>query len=121
MLLDFLLLFLKKVYRSSISLTNKLFFYNALTLQDSGVVLSSSIKFSVCSSFPQLVEAFRDSGSLIERYHYNRIMNKEELYFLSEGKKIICYGWSTKKPLFVSEKNKKKFYSWSWICNNKKC
>ncbi|MEJ6734747.1 MAG: GNAT family N-acetyltransferase [Flavobacteriales bacterium] len=104
--LDFLFLFLKKVYRSSISLTNKLCFYNALTLQDSGVVLSSSIKFSVCSSFPQLVEAFRNSGTLIERYHYNRIMNKEELYFLSEDKKIICYGWSTKKPLFVSEKNK---------------
>lgn len=103
---DFLLTFLKKAYRSSVSFKNKLCFYNSLALQDTKVDLLSSIKFSVCSNFPDLVDAFRDSGNTIERHHYNRIMNKEKLYFFSENKKIICYGWSTHKPLFVSEKNK---------------
>lgn len=103
---DFLLTFLKKAYRSSVSFKNKLCFYNCLALQDTKVDLLSSIKFSVCSSFPDLVDAFRESGKSIERHHYNRIMNKEKLYFFCENKKIICYGWSTQKPLFVSEKNK---------------
>jgi hypothetical protein len=104
--IDFLFTFLKKIYRSSISLNNKLCFYNNLALQDSQIELSSSIKFCVCSNFAELVEAFRDSDHLIERYHYRRMKNKEKLYFFSENKKIICYGWSTQNPLYVSEKNK---------------
>ena len=103
---DFLITLLKKVYHSSISLKNKLCFYCAFTLPDSDIKLSSSLNFNSCSSFTELVQAFRDSGNTIERYHYNRMMNKEKVYFFQKDNKIICYGWSTEKPLFVSEKNK---------------
>ena len=104
--LDPLLGFLKKVYRSSISLKNKVCFYKTASLTIKDVDVQSSFQFNVCSNYTDLVEVFRDSNEYIRRYHYNRIKNNEKLFFLLEDKKIICSGWATQKPLFVSEKNK---------------
>lgn len=103
---DSLITVAKKVYHSSVSLKNKVCFYYAFALPNSDLKLSSSLSFDSCSTFTELVQVFRDSGNIIERYHYNRIINKEKFYFLRKGHKIICYGWSTERALFVSEKNK---------------
>lgn len=101
-----LLALLKKIYRSSISLKNKVCFYKSMSLQVNDINVSSSLQFNVCSSFSELVVVFKESNETVKRYHYNRIMNNDKFYFFLEDKEIVCSGWLTQKPLFVSEKNK---------------
>ena len=70
------------------------------------VPLSEKISFCSIKQYSVLVDYYRKSGDIIKRHHLNRIKNNDIFYCLLLNNKIICYGWSTINPLFLSEINK---------------
>ncbi|MGY8987413.1 MAG: GNAT family N-acetyltransferase [Flavobacteriales bacterium] len=70
------------------------------------VPLSEKISFCSIKQYSVLVDCYRKSGDIIKRHHLNRIKNNDIFYCLLLNNKIVCYGWSTINPLFLSEINK---------------
>lgn len=70
------------------------------------VALSEKISFCSIKKYSALIDCYRKSGDVIKRYHFKRIKNNDIFYCLLLNNKIICYGWSTINPLFLSEINR---------------
>mgnify|MGYP006077993405 CR=1 FL=1 len=65
-----------------------------------------NILFHMFSEYSELVDFFRGVKTPIKRHHYNRLKSGNEFYCLFQGNELVCSGWSTSKPVNISEVNK---------------
>jgi GNAT superfamily N-acetyltransferase len=95
--------FCKKIYRSFLKFRKPLNFYKIKVENFKVDKTLTGVRFHQIVDYTDLVDFFRSVNYKLERYHYKRMMNNDVFYYLAFDDKIVCYGWSTKKALFVSE------------------
>ena len=96
---------IKNVIRYVLSQKNRVNFYR-YEVKSNLISNRNDLSFLKINDYSSLVDEFRKSNIIVKRYHYKRMKNGDVFYCLKTENQIVSYGWSTSKPLYVSEKNK---------------
>jgi hypothetical protein len=62
--------------------------------------------FKVISSFQDFVDFCRLNQRIVKRFQYDRFIKGDYYFCLMSEANILCEGWATSAPLYISEVNK---------------
>lgn len=88
------------------SMKNALNFYYLEKVELIEQVENNEISFKMIRSFSDFVNFRRDNQLIVKRFQYDRLINGDYYFCLISDNQILCEGWATSNPLYMTEVNK---------------
>ena len=87
------------------SMRNTLTFYYLEKKELIEQVENNDIAFKVIRNFSDFVDFCRSNQLIVRRFQHDRLRKGDYYFYLMSDNQILCDGWATSKPLYMSEIN----------------